>query len=176
MSEREGSIRFCPPEGSHIASMASIAVQSSLPLPTSLRPLPCPTLRRIMMLIRTRVRPSSIHGMGLFAVDPVPRGTPIWRFQPGFDRELTPADFQSLPPVTQEHVRWFAFLDPQTHRFVLGGDHSCFMNHSPEPNTGAPPDANPPIATVALRDIAAGEEITCNYDSFDAESGRKLGR
>ena len=131
-----------------------------------------------MMLIRTRVGPSPIHGMGLFAVETGPQGTPIWRFQPGFDRELTLADFQSLPPITQEHVRWFAFLDPETQRFVLGGDHSCFMNHSPEPNTGAPPDAvtHIAIATVALRDIEAGEEITCNYDTFDAESGRKLGK
>gem|GEM_PF-1687951 len=29
------------------------------------------------MLIRTQVAPSAIHSMGLFAVGPVPRGTPL---------------------------------------------------------------------------------------------------
>ena len=29
--------------------------------------------------------------------------------------------------------------------------------------------------TEALRDIAAGEEITCNYFDFDADAARKLG-
>src|SRR5262245_52067013 len=30
-------------------------------------------------------RPSAIHGTGLFAVDPITRGTAIWRLTPGFD-------------------------------------------------------------------------------------------
>lgn len=131
-----------------------------------------------MMLIRNRVGPSSIHGMGLFAVERIPQGTAIWRFQAGFDREITPSEFESLPPITQDHVRWFAYRDVTSQRFVLGGDHSCFMNHSPQPNTGAAPNADPfsPVTTtVALRDIAAGEEITCDYHAFDAESRKKLG-
>ena len=33
----------------------------------------------------------------------------------------------------------------------------------------------PPVVTVALRDIAAGEEITCNYLDYDADTAWKLG-
>lgn len=127
-----------------------------------------------MMLIETRVAPSAIHGMGLFAVKAVPRGTPIWKFQPGFDRAFDPAECDQLPLLAQQHLRWFAFLSRADGAWVLSGDHACFMNHSATPNTGAALDAREPVVTVALRDIAAGEEITCDYFAFDAEAARKL--
>lgn len=129
-----------------------------------------------MMLIETRVQPSGIHGLGLFAVHFIPRGTPVWKFQPGFDRAFAPEEFSALPPLAQAHTRWYAYLDPADGRRVLSGDQACFMNHSPTPNTGTPPEATPPVVTVALRDIAAGEEITCDYFAFDADASRKLGR
>ena len=127
-----------------------------------------------MILVRTRVAPSAIHGMGLFAVDAIPIGTPIWRFEPGFDREFSAAQFAALPPEAQTHLRWFAFVNNATGGRVLSGDHACFMNHSPDPNTGTPTGAILPIVTIARRDIAAGEELTCNYWDFDAEAGLKL--
>ena len=128
-----------------------------------------------MMLIKTRVGPSAIHGQGLFAVDAVPRSTPIWRFEPGFDRIFTTAQFTAFPPAVREHVRWFGFFSREDGSVTLSGDHSCFMNHSPTPNTGALPESVEPITTVALRDIRAGEELTCDYFAFDAEAARKLG-
>lgn len=128
-----------------------------------------------MILVRTRVAPSTIHGLGLFAVEIIPRGTAIWRFELAFDREFSPEQFAALPSQAQAHLRWFAYVDASTGNRVLSGDHCCFMNHSASPNTGAPSGASPPITTVALRDIAAGEELTCDYHAFDAEAALKLG-
>ena len=128
-----------------------------------------------MMLIRMRVAPSAIHGLGLFAAETAPKGTPMWRFETGFDREFSAEQVASLPALTQEHLRWFGYLSKEAGRIVLSGDHSCFMNHSATPNTGAPPEAMRPVTTVALRDIAAGEEITCDYACFDADAAWKLG-
>jgi hypothetical protein len=128
-----------------------------------------------MMLVRTRVAPSAIHGLGLFAVGFIPRGTPVWRFEPGFDQEFSPEQFAALPAGAQAHLRWFAYVNRESGGHVLSGDHTCFMNHSPDPNTGAAPDALPPVTTIALRDIAAGEEMTCNYWNFDSDATRKLG-
>jgi len=127
-----------------------------------------------MILVRTRVAPSLIHGQGLFALDALPLGTPIWRFEPGFDREFSAEQFAALPLEAQARLRWFAFVNKATGGWVLSGDHACFMNHSPDPNTGAPPGAIAPIVTVARRGIATGEELTCNYWDFDAEAGQKL--
>lgn len=129
-----------------------------------------------MMLIRTRVGPSSIHGMGLFAVEAVPQGTPIWRFQPGFDHSFSPEEFHALPAIAREHTRWFCFVSKENQHVILSGDHACFINHHLNPNTGAPPKAVGPVTTVALRPIAAGEEITCNYANYDADTPWKLGQ
>ena len=126
------------------------------------------------MLVRTRVAPSAIHGLGLFAVDAIPVGTPIWRFEPRFDRKFSAEQFSALPAKAQAHLRWFAYLDKATGGWVLSGDHACFMNHSSDPNTGTSPEAGPPVVTVARRDIPAGGELTCNYWDFDAGAGQKL--
>ncbi len=127
-----------------------------------------------MMLIRTKVAPSGIHGMGLFVIEFTPQGTPIWRFQPGFDHDFSPEEYAALPALAREHTRWFCFMRADGH-VILSGDHACFINHSPNPNTGAPPQPASPVTTIALRDIAAGEEITCNYFAYDADAPWKLG-
>jgi SET domain-containing protein len=128
-----------------------------------------------MMLIETRVLPSGIHGMGLFAVRFVPLGTPVWKFQPGFDHDFSPEQFAALPALARAHTRHFCFVSKQDGHVILGGDHACFINHSTNPNTGAPPPATDPVVTVALRDITPGEEITCNYYNYDADTRWKLG-
>jgi len=128
-----------------------------------------------MMLIPNRVQPSAIHGLGLFTVAFVPAGTPVWRYLPGFDHDFSPADFAALPPLARAHVRWFCFVSRYNGHVILSGDHACFINHSPPPSTGAPPDAPSPVTTVALRDLAVGEEITCDYFAYDADTPWKLG-
>ncbi len=152
---------------------------------------------RDMILVPTQVRPSAIHGMGLFTVEPIAKGTPFWRFHAGFDQVFArkteieghplirpPGTFspiggegwESLPETTRRHLRWFGWVSREDGSVILSGDHACFMNHSPAPNTGLPEDATPPFTTVALRDIAAGEELTCDYHAFDADAAWKLAR
>jgi SET domain-containing protein len=128
-----------------------------------------------MMLIETRVAPSSIHGLGLFTLSAVRAGTPIWRFQPGFDHDFSPDQFAALPELARNHTRWFCFVSRIDGHVILSGDHACFINHSEAHNTGAPPNPLPPVTTVALRDIAANEELTCNYWDYDADTHWKLG-
>lgn len=113
--------------------------------------------------------------MGLFATRFVPRGAPVWKFQPGFDHDFSPEQFATLPELAQRHTRWFCFVSKASSHVILSGDHACFINHSLDPNTGAPASAVSPVVTVALRDIAAGEEITCNYFEYDADTRWKLG-
>lgn len=129
-----------------------------------------------MLLISTRVASSRIHGLGLFTLEPVPAGTPVWRFEPGFDHTFSPAAVAALPEPARGHVRWFGFVRPADGFWVLSGDHACFMNHASPPNTGLPPDGIQTAVTVALRDLAAGEELTCDYYAFDGEAARKLGQ
>ena len=92
----------------------------------------------------------------------------------GLTKKFSPVQFAALPHTAQTHVRWFRLFRRRPRCVDSERDHSCFINHSGEPNTGAPPNAALPITTVALRDIAAGEELTCDYFAFDREAESKL--
>src|SRR5690606_7999432 len=54
-------------------------------------------------------------------------------------------------------------LDPTM--FVIDLDHGRYMNHQDLPNT----DFTGVTDGYAIRDIKAGEEITCNYNEFEPE-------
>jgi uncharacterized protein len=129
----------------------------------------------VMLLVKACAKPSALHGLGVFAVDFVPKGAPIWRFEPGFDRAFTPDQFAALPPLAQAHLRQHAYPEATSGNWILSGDLTIFMNHSSPPNTGALPEAVEPVTTVALREIAAGEELTCDYYAFDGAAATKLG-
>jgi hypothetical protein len=113
--------------------------------------------------------------MGLMADEPVARGTPVWRFLEGFDHDFSPERFADLPEPARSHTRWYCFVSKENGHVILSGDHACFINHALNPNSGAAPPASSRVTTVALRDIAPGEEITCNYFNYDADTPWKLG-
>lgn len=118
-----------------------------------------------MLLIPAYVAKSPIHGYGLFAAAPVKAGTVVWRLERDFDWCLAPAELDAVPVALQERIRYHAYLDRRGF-YVYSSDGTKFMNHSESPNCV---DLNDDEA-VAARDIAAGEELTCNYKSFDLES------
>ena len=49
-----------------------------------------------MLLVNARADCSRIHGIGLIAQEFIPKGTRIWRFQPGFDLLIGAAELRSL--------------------------------------------------------------------------------
>lgn len=120
-----------------------------------------------MFLIPIRLGPSAIHGTGVFAVEPIAAGTVLWRFTEGVDWRMHPADLAAFPEPYQTRLRAWCYLDDDGH-YVLCGDAAKFMNHSDTPNCDEPEHT-----TVANRDIAPGEELTCDYRTFDGESMAK---
>lgn len=130
----------------------------------------------VMILVAAHVGPSRIHGNGLISTNGIQAGTPIWRFLKGFDQDFSPEQWAALPEPARSHTRHFCFVRMGDLHVILSGDHACFINHSDNPNTGARAGALPPVTTVALRDILPGEEITCNYWSYDADTPWKLGQ
>jgi SET domain-containing protein len=115
-----------------------------------------------MLLIRTRIGPSSIHGNGVFACETVAPGTMIWRFEPLFDRVISEEELSGLPFAFREYVDMYAYRSTDTEgRLVLSCDHAKFLNHSSDPNT-----EELPFASIARRQISFGDEITCDYGAF----------
>jgi SET domain-containing protein len=116
-----------------------------------------------MLLIKTRLGESAIHGLGLFAGEAIARGTVVWRFTPGFDLDADRQSLDELDRPLRDYLLHYGYIDVRTGRFVLCCDHARFINHSDAPNIGPVFDSDPHGTDIALRDIAAGEEITTDY-------------
>ena len=124
-----------------------------------------------MLLVPSELRPSPLHGIGLFASAPIARGTAVWRFAPGFDQEFDDAEIDRMEPHVRGFFDTYGYLDRTTKRLILCFDNARFTNHSESPNLRPDYAQDPFGIDVALRDIDAGEELTLDYDDFE-EGGR----
>jgi uncharacterized protein len=129
-----------------------------------------------MLMVKTCLGPSAIEGLGLFAGEDIPKGTVTWRFVPGFDQTFSPEEIERLPLAARDELSRYTYLHTRTGKYVACLDNARFMNHSDSPNTmGAYYGPDDEGFDVATRDIAKGEELTCDYTLFDAETQIKLG-
>lgn len=112
-----------------------------------------------MLLINAYIEKSSIHGFGLFASELIPKGTKVWEFTPGLDREWNLEEFRQLPEKARSYIMHYGWLDPLTnmHRFPFDNDR--FINWSSTPNVGGTSDE-----IFALKDIQKNEELTFPFE------------
>lgn len=122
-----------------------------------------------MLLIKTRLGQSAIHGIGVFADEDLAKGTVLWKFVAPFDVYVHPDELSRLSTGALAHFIKYSYLHPDKGLYVLCGDDARFYNHADDPNSieGYAPD-EPEGVDVAARDIARGEELTCDYTTFDA--------
>jgi hypothetical protein len=102
-----------------------------------------------------------VVGRGVFALRPIPAGTVTW-VRDVLDRTFGPADLAAVPPMIRDILDTYSYRDPDG-RYVFCWDHARFMNHSGHANC---------LLTaygleIAVRDIAAGEELTNDYGCFN---------
>lgn len=110
-------------------------------------------------------------GHGVFSLGPILRGTEIWK--PNLVVKVSLEDLKTiLKDMTcekaNEYLRQgFVLSSDLDHLCVNVDDLGRFTNHSSDPNMGyADFTESQTEASVALRDIAAGEELTCNYSGL----------
>ena len=131
---------------------------------------------KAMLMVKTRVGPSEIAGIGLFAEQDIPKGTVTWRLMRGYDMLLTQDAIDRLPEPARSNLKDHASRDAASGLYGLCIDNARFMNHADDPNTAGVHTAGAIDGyDVATRDIKNGEELTCDYRLFDAEAGIKLG-
>ena len=117
-----------------------------------------------MFLVPVRLGLSPIHGFGVFAADPIPAGTRVWEFTEGVDYRLPADAVERCPEPWKSDLLKYAYRD-STGDYILCGDAARFMNHSDDPSC----DDSGDLYTVARTDIAAGQELTCDYRTFDLD-------
>ena len=87
-----------------------------------------------MLLVKTKIAPSPINGIGLFADQFIQKGTIIWKFQPGFDLKINTAELNVLSEPAKQQFLKYAYLNKHTSKYVLCFDDERFINHSDQPN------------------------------------------
>lgn len=120
-----------------------------------------------MLKVRTRLAMSAIHGIGLFADEPIAAGTVLWVYDPRFDVTFSHDDLATLSPPARMQIEKYSYFEKEIGAYVLCGDDARFMNHSSTPNT----EEVSGMRTVAAGAIAVGEEITCDYAGFGDPRG-----
>ena len=115
-----------------------------------------------MLRVRTYLSQSEIEGIGLFAAEPIPRGTLIWKFDPAYDNQYDLGTIPADASLLREMIEHYGYRPGEAPVYIVCGDNARFMNHSPDANADDIGEL-----TIARRDIAAGEEITCDYAKFD---------
>jgi len=121
-----------------------------------------------MLFVKTKVCPSKIHGLGLFADEFIPKGTIIWKFSQGFDLKFTKREIKKFPKQIQEYLEVYCWLSKKGDKYCFSSDNGKYFNHSKNPNSlSAYYEDEEEVVTKAIRDIQKGEEITDDYSTFE---------
>jgi len=67
------------------------------------------------------------------------------------------------PPHFRERLLHYGYIDPRLDRYILCCDDARFLNHSDDPNLESDFTRERHGVDIAIRDIAAGEEMTVDY-------------
>lgn len=118
-----------------------------------------------MLYIKTKLAPSPIHGIGVFAEEFVPKGAKVWEWHEGVDQRIPPDVMATLPEVAQNTIKRYSWMLYGV--YYLLADNDRFLNHSTDPTciTGAND------VDFAARDIQIGDELTVDYSKFDPNFG-----
>lgn len=102
------------------------------------------------------IKPSRIHGRGVFALRNYRAGELVLRWDTS--RRVSVDQASALEKVDGVYLHPY-----DATSFLIGQSPECFVNHSCDNNTEVHD-----FTDVAVRDIAEGEEITSNYETDGA--------
>lgn len=108
-------------------------------------------------IVRFKLAPSDIHGVGVFAIYDIPKGTTLDLDAIPHAFDLPYSQFKKLKPEIREIVlNAFPTVVDGSHFIYPVVRYPAYLNHSNEPNYCSKTDKT-------LRKIKAGEEITEDY-------------
>jgi SET domain-containing protein len=127
--------------------------------------------RDLIERVFCRIKASPIHGVGVFAIRPIPKGVfPMREFVEGQFGEASVESIQGDPNIPESVKKLVVDMCPEHDGIydipmfgINGIGISYYLNHSATPNMGED-DGN----FYALRDILEDEELTVDYGTYGA--------
>ena len=122
--------------------------------------------------VEVAFRNSPVHGIGVFSKRPIRAGTRIWEYDAGM-RVCDSAAMAALDPRRLRYALHGGYLHKPSDRFLWYTDGMQYMNHAAGPRANIGLGVWPALEddhTLALRDIAPGEELLEDY-TFWADGG-----
>jgi SET domain-containing protein len=114
------------------------------------------------------LKPSPVHGIGVFAIRPIPKGCrTIFSAGVGEWIKISILEVEALPAHSRNLIETYCLYDEENYFVPDYGfklmDLVLYLNHSAEPNIISINDGE---QFEALRDINEGEELLVNYGSI----------
>jgi uncharacterized protein len=108
---------------------------------------------------RIEVRESGVHGRGVYATKPIPKGAPIIEYTG--QRVL----WENVPNDPANPHTFLFGLDNGTEVIdpTIRGNEARWINHSCDPNCEAIEEEDERVFIYALRDLQQGEELFYDY-------------
>ncbi len=87
-----------------------------------------------ILLVKTKLDVSRIHGIGLFADEFIAEGTVIWKFHELIDLRFAGEQIELLAESARKQIQKYSYRENHSGLYVLCGDDARFFNHSENPN------------------------------------------
>jgi SET domain-containing protein len=108
-------------------------------------------------LVLNELKPSDIHGLGVFAAENIKEGTVVFKHDAELDGWFDNKDYN---PALNSLIQKYCPYDSKLNKYIKACDNVNWMNHSDQPNLSAPTY----YIHIANKDILIGEELTVNYN------------
>lgn len=114
-----------------------------------------------MLKVKTILKCSEIHGIGVFADEPIAKGRMVIRDDSDLDIFIPEKVLNKLPVPMKESIIYYGTYNKKKAYYSYCIDNEKFMNHSDNANIRSGRNV-----MFAVRDIKKGEELTVDYYEF----------
>ena len=124
-----------------------------------------------MLFVKTKIGPSKIQGIGLFADENIAKGTLVYEVCLYLGRYLDIVEWtedewnvleQQLNEKSFKQIKRYTYKYREDNSYNFELDDTRFINHSDKPNIAEDAKGK----DIAICDIKKGEEILINYKTF----------
>lgn len=117
-----------------------------------------------MLIIETILKEFPNKGIGLCSVHAMSEGTFVYEANSFFDVLVSKQEVDSMQKVPRDFIEEHCSFSKKRNGYWVCVDNARFLNHSDTPNLKWLSGIH---KYITVRDISAGEELTCNYREFD---------